>query len=94
MFESCQILLAEFDFSTEKMLLFSHFSMYIHITHINGFTGTWRLNKNKVSFGIFWSLFTFANSEIMDLPHTTMHRVKQRMKMLLASCECRIEVRS
>ncbi len=93
MFESCQILLAEFDFSTEKMLLFSHFSTYINITYINSFTGTWRfwstwcvshLNKNKVSFGRFGSLFTFTNSEIMNLPY----RVKQGMKMLLASCEC------
>ncbi len=42
MFESCQILLAKFHFSTEKLLLFSHFSMYIHITYINGFPRTWR----------------------------------------------------
>ncbi len=28
-------LLSEFDFSTEKLLLFSHFSTYIHITGVH-----------------------------------------------------------
>ncbi len=33
----------EFDFSTctEKLLLFSHFSTYVHITYINGFPRSW-----------------------------------------------------
>ncbi len=70
MFESCQKL----QHCVEKSLLFSHLSMYVNITYMNGFPRNWQfclpcclshMNKDKVSFGRFCSLFTFANSKIM-----------------------------
>ncbi len=44
--------------------------------------------NNKVIFGRFWSLFTFANSEIIatqsiGTPTPSIHRVVHGMKMLL-----------